>query len=70
MKFYDAYNTEYYTERKRQNKKDKMKYLNFQRTGSSPLELLGIEAMVKDTMLEILSSNISTHMGLTFPCML
>lgn len=41
MKFYDAYNAEYYTKRKMQSKKHMMKYLNFLRTGSS-LKLLDI----------------------------
>jgi ubiquinone/menaquinone biosynthesis C-methylase UbiE len=41
MKFYYAYNAEYYIKRKIQSKKHMMKYLNFLRTGSS-LKLLDI----------------------------
>lgn len=41
MKFYDEYNAEYYTKRKRQSKKHMMRYLNF-RLRASSLKLLDI----------------------------
>ena len=42
MKFYDAYNAEYYSERTRKSKKHMMKYLKFLRKRSSSLKMLDV----------------------------
>src|ERR687895_871355 len=41
MKFYEAYNSEYYSERTRKSKKHMMKYMKFLRKGSS-LKMLDV----------------------------
>lgn len=42
MKFYDAYNSEYYSERINKSKKHMMKYIKFLRKGSSSVNLLDV----------------------------
>jgi ubiquinone/menaquinone biosynthesis C-methylase UbiE len=70
MKFYEAYNAEYYSERTRKGKKHMMKYMKFLRKGSSssPLKMLDVGCgegyYVRDAIEEGINAygiDISTH---------